>query len=310
MTPPGNGSKKILHFNHPPQRVVSLVPSLTESLFDLGLGGVLVGITDYCVYPAEALQGLPRLGGTKNPRVADILTLEPELVLANQEENTRQVVEALEAAGVQVWVTFPQTIRQSLDVLWTLVGLYLDRTAAVRLETLEMTIEWMESSLEVRSLQRYFCPIWQGQLSGGHDDEADRFWWMTFNRHTYANDLLRVMGGQNVFVDRERRYPLSADLSQDNLPTQEKSGDDAESRDTRYPRVTLDEIRAVNPELILLPNEPYLFTDQDCQLIYKLLPDTLAIQKDRVLLVEGSLITWHGTRLARALEQLPPLFTI
>src|SRR3989304_2462763 len=83
----------------PPRRVVSRVPSMTESLFDLGAGEALVGVTDYCRPPQEAETNLKRVGGTKSPRVADVLALKPDLVIANQEENSREGVEALEAGG-------------------------------------------------------------------------------------------------------------------------------------------------------------------------------------------------------------------
>ena len=98
-----------LQFDHAPRRVVSLVPSLTESLFELGVGDTVVGVTDYCIHPAERLAGLPRLGGPKNPDIAAIAALQPDLVLANWEENTRQAVEALER-GVPVWVTLPLSV--------------------------------------------------------------------------------------------------------------------------------------------------------------------------------------------------------
>ncbi len=94
MPAPGNGYEKLLQISEPPQRVVSLVPSLTESLFDLGLGSNVVGITDYCVNPEQALKDLPRLGGPKNPRIDDILAMEPDLVLANMEENNRQSIDS------------------------------------------------------------------------------------------------------------------------------------------------------------------------------------------------------------------------
>jgi ABC-type Fe3+-hydroxamate transport system substrate-binding protein len=294
----GNGHKKVIQFDRPPSRVVSLVPSLTESLFDLGLGSFVVGITDYCVHPADALGDLPRLGGPKNPRVADILALKPELVLANQEENTLPVVEALEARGVKVWVTFPKTVRQALDVLWTLTGLFMHRTAAIRLETLELTLEWAESALEGRQPWRYFCPIWQ---NAADPEAAGQPWWMTFNRETYANDVLRLMGGQNVFSDRQRLYPLQADLGL--VEPQEAGG-----RDTRYPRLTIEEIRAAQPEVILLPSEPFAFDESQVQALSQLLADTPAVRNAQVHLCDGSLITWHGTRLARALRDLPTLF--
>jgi ABC-type Fe3+-hydroxamate transport system substrate-binding protein len=285
----GNGHRgKALIFERPPERVVSLVPSLTESLFDLGFGSTVVGITDYCVYPAEALQGLPRIGGPKTPRVADILALKPELVAANMEENPLETVEALEAEGVKVWVTFPKTIRQSLDVLWLLVGLFQSRTAAIRLETLELTIEWAESALEDRKPWRYFCPIWQ--------DESG---WMTFNRETYVNDVMRLMGGENVFAGRDFNSPVPNNISGVSL----KDGE----RTIRYPRVTLADIRIAAPEVIVLPSEPFSFGEADHLRLKELLPEIPAVQNERIHCVDGTLITWHGTRLARALRELPLL---
>lgn len=296
MSIEGNGKRRALHFHHPPRRVVSLVPSLTESLFDLGFGHSVVGITDYCVHPAEQLKDLPRLGGPKNPRVEEILALEPELVLANQEENRPQVVEALEAAGIAVVVTFPKTVRQSLDVLWMLVGLYQSHSAAARLESLEFSLEWLQSASFENIKRRYFCPVWQDRTASG------LHWWMTFNQNTYVHDLLNLAGGKNIFSERLRRYPLAADLG-------EGAPVDSEDRDTRYPRVSLDEIIREDPEIIILPSEPFSFDETHKQAIVELMGNTAAVRTGRVSLVDGSLLTWHGTRLGKALQELPGLFS-
>lgn len=285
-----------------PQRVVSLVPSLTESMFDLGLGSALVGITDYCVRPAEKLTHLPRLGGTRNPRVNDILALRPDLVLANQEENSRPVVEALQAAGVSVWVTFPKNVHEAIEVLYHLGEFFRSQSAFLIVKTLEQSLEWAQ--LAYRTPIRYFCPIW-------YEITDDQPWWMTFNRHTYPHDLLAIFGGENLFADRARRYPLSADLAPTDPTLADEPSPESDpniERDTRYPRLPLEEIRATNPDLILLPNEPYLFTEEHRQQLRALLPDTPAVQNDRIVLVDGSLLTWHGTRLARALQELPEIF--
>ena len=125
---------------------------------------------------------------------------------------------------------------------------------------------------------------------------------MTFNHQTYASDVLRLSGGENIFADRQRLYPLEADLGG---ATPEDPGE----RDTRYPRVKLDEILAANPELILLPSEPFSFNEAHRLRINETLAETQAVQSGEVYLVDGSLITWHGTRLARALQVLPSLFT-
>lgn len=297
MNTDGNGQKNALHFSHPPRRVVSLVPSMTESLFELGFGDTVVGITDYCTRPVSALTHLPRIGGPKNPRLEQIIALQPDLVLANCEENTRAAVEALEKAGVRVWVTFPKTVRQALDVLWTLVGLYGSREAAMRLEVLELTLEWARTAAAEKAKVRYFCPIWSEIHHTGNR------WWMTFNQDTYAHDLLAILGGENVFGARQRRYPLDADLGL-------AEAQDAGERDTRYPRLSLEELRAASPDLILLPDEPYPFQQEAVAEFQRLLPDCPAVRHGRIRLVDGSLLTWHGTRLSHALRELPELLTV
>src|SRR4029453_6350920 len=99
------------------RRIVSLVPSLTESLFALGLGDRVIGVTDWCVHPADAVAKLPKVGGTKDTPIEAILALAPDLVIANHEENTKRSVERLEAAGLDVWVTYPRTVREGAALL-------------------------------------------------------------------------------------------------------------------------------------------------------------------------------------------------
>jgi iron complex transport system substrate-binding protein len=290
-----NGHKRALHLKSPPRRVVSLVPSVTESLFDLGLGGSVVGITDFCVHPADRLGDITRLGGPKNPKVEEIIALDPDLVFANQEENTQQTVLQMESAGLSVWVTFPKTIRQSLDVLWAIVGIFRDQEAAVRLQILEKSVEWAEAALAEKQPHRCFCPIWQSETPGGVH------WWMTINENTYIHDLLRLVGGENIFANRRRLYPLEADLGL-------TEAQETEGRDDRYPRVTVDEINSLKPEIILLPNEPYSFTNTHRQEIESLLGETPAVREGWIYMVDGSLLSWHGTRLARSLQELPSFF--
>ncbi len=293
----GNGHREALHFSHPPKRVVSLVPSLTESMFDLGFGDSLVGITDFCTKPEHAVQALPRLGGPKNPDIQEIVALKPDLILADWEENTRASVEQLDAAGMAVWVTYPGTVRESLDILYTLAQLFKSQIAQVKLRTLEVTLDWTISAREARKPVRYFCPVWYDRTAAG------MHWWMTFNRFTYCDDLLATFGLQNAFANRKRRYPLEADLGF-------AEAEEVKGADTRYPRVSLDELRSNNIDLILLPDEPYQFDESHRAFLQDLLNDTPAVHNGRVLLVDGSLITWHGTRLALALRELPALLDL
>lgn len=277
--------------SHPPARVVSLVPSVTESLFDLGVGDRLVGVTDYCVHPAEQVARLPRIGGTKNPDIERILDLQPDLVIANQEENRRQDVERLEAAGIPVWVTFPRTVREAFNLLWTIMHVFDEPRMVERVRAMEWTCDWLERLDETRYTPcRVFVPIWHDPL-------------MTFNADTFAHDLLRVCGGYNVFAERERRYPLAADLGQaEALPPDDPR---ISTRDTRYPRVTLDEVEAAQPDMILLPSEPFAFDASHAALFERL--DIPAAREGNIKLVDGSLLFWHGTRMARAFAEIPNL---
>ena len=277
----------------PPRRVVSLVPSVTESLFDLNLGDRLVAITDYCVYPAAGVAKLPRIGGTKNPDVRRIIDLKPDLVIANQEENRKEDVVTLQEAGVAVWVTFPRTVADAFNLLWNIMHTFDEPTMVPRIRLMEQTMDWIwrisEKKLEDNPC-RVFVPIWLDPL-------------MTFNADTYAHDLLRICGAINVFADRDRQYPLKADLGQGDPLL----ADDPRrvGRDTRYPRVTIEEVVAAQPDMILLPSEPFQFSEEHIALFAAL--DIPAARSGQILLVDGSLLTWHGTRLAYALDTIPAL---
>ena len=151
-------------------------------------------------------------------------------------------------------------------------------------------MDWAEAALEDRKSWRYFCPIWQ--------DESG---WMTINQQTYVNDVLRIMGGQNVFAEREfHSHPPQ-------VPSSEQAETDHQQA-IRYPCVTLEEICEANPDTIILPSEPYAFGEADRIRFQSLLPEIPAVQNDRIFCIDGSLITWHGTRLAYALRELPHLF--
>jgi len=208
-----------------PGRIVSLVPSLTEALFSLGLGERLVGVTEWCVHPAAGVAPLPKVGGTKNPDLDRIAALGPDLVIANQEENTRRDVERLRARGFAVWVTYPRSVRDGAALLRELAGLGAS-DAAIRsvVEPVEAALASLDRDPPARRA-RVFCPIWKDP-------------WMAVGGDTYAGDLLAVCGGDNVFADRD---------------------------DRRYPKVRDADILAAAPEVILLPDEPYAFADADVE---------------------------------------------
>lgn len=288
--------RRLPNFAKTPKRIVSLVPSMTASLVDLGFGSTLVGITDYCTVPS-AVSSIPaRVGGPKDARFEDIINLLPDLVIANQEENSRDLIERLGQAGLVVWLTFPKTVRESLDDLWMLVNVFPSKSATLQLRLLEDSLQFIRLALADMPLTPYFCPIWQGQ------EDDHRLWWMTFNGDTYCSDLLNVCGGKNLFAQHQRRYPLAANWGAEYA---EESGD----RDVRYPVICEHEIRAAKPEVILLPDEPYPFGEEQKRTILRIFADTPAVRNGRVHLVDGRLITWHGTGLGRSLASLPQYFS-
>lgn len=248
-----------------PPRVVSLVPSLTEALVWLGLTSHLVGVSDWCVHPAEAVEKIPKVGGTKTPSLSRILALAPDLVIANREENRRRDVERLEAEGVPVWVTYPRTVRDGVALLRELAELGAASGALVALvDPIEAAVAAAEAARPARGV-RVFCPIWKTP-------------WMSVGQDTYAHDLLALCGGENVFAGRE---------------------------DRRYPIVQLDEIIAASPEVILLPDEPYAFGAREAAELAEL--DLPAAASGRIHLIDGTLVSWYGPRIQRAIETIRPL---
>jgi ABC-type Fe3+-hydroxamate transport system substrate-binding protein len=210
----------------PVRRVVSLVPSLTEALAATA-PGLVVGATDWCTHPAGL--AAERVGGTKNPDIARVLALAPDLVVANEEENRAPDLDALRAAGVAVWVTEIRTLDQafaSLDRLLTVgCGLprpaWLDRAEAAWRDVLPSPFPSPSPSSELELL-RAIVPIWRRP-------------WMVVGRDTFAGDLLRRLGVRNVYADHPERYPA----------------------------VPLPQLREQAADLVVLPDEPYRFTAAD-----------------------------------------------
>ena len=248
------------------------------------------------MYLPEVGSGKTSQGGwDKNPRVEDINALHPDLVIANQEENSKQSVFQIRDLGIPVWLTFPKTVDEAIADLWQLARLFRNEIAYSKLRMIEKVVEYARLAALDQPPVRYFCPIW-------HEINQDgSAWWMTFNQGTYIHDLLSIMGAQNVFADRERRYPIEADLG---LAETDPPGE----RDIRYPRVNFQEVVTAQPDVILLPDEPYPFGENDAiQIKSEYLTST---QIDiPILLVDGSFLTWPGTRIAKAITELAPEFT-
>ncbi|MFD7639262.1 helical backbone metal receptor [Kitasatospora sp. NPDC059795] len=170
------------------RRIVSLVPSLTEAVAATA-PGLLVGATDWCTHPAGL--DVPRIGGTKNPDVARIVTLRGDLVIANEEENRAPDLAALRAAGAAVWTTRIRDLDQALDSLRRLLvdACQLPEPAWL----LSARQAWAEVPAPVASV-RAVVPIWRRP-------------WMVLGADTFAADLLRRLGVTVVTAGRSGRYP-------------------------------------------------------------------------------------------------------
>jgi ABC-type Fe3+-hydroxamate transport system substrate-binding protein len=175
-------------------RVVSLVPSLTEWLVHAGVGERLVGVTDWCVEPAQVVAGLPKVRGTKNPDLRAIRALAPDLVVANAEENRKLDVERLEAGGLPVFVTMPTTVAGAVAELRDLAAAVggLPRAAAIDADLVAAVAAAYRSRPATR--RRYACAVWRDP-------------WMWLGRRTYAADLLALAGADPVLDDPATRYP-------------------------------------------------------------------------------------------------------
>jgi ABC-type Fe3+-hydroxamate transport system substrate-binding protein len=248
------------------RRIVSLIPSITEILFAIGAGERVVGCTIYCTEPAEGVATKTRVGGEKNPKLELIRDLGADLVIANVEENVREHVETLRAWGIAVHVTYPRTVAEGIRLVGELGDLLEAGPRAREIET---------------ALRARYDEVRAAAAGRRPRRVFCPIWrrpYMTINRDTYVHDMLAVAGGENVFASAAKRYP----------------------------EVTLEEVAAAAPEVVLLPDEPYRFRAVH-RGDFAAYPDLPAVRDGRLPLVDGKLLSWYGPRIAEALRVLPPL---
>ena len=225
-----------------PQRVVSLVPSITEALAAT-VPERLVGATDWCTHPSDL--AVQRVRGTKNPDLRAIAALEPELVVANKEENRELDVQRMRASGIPVWVTDIETVPGALDSLERLLT-----------QVLHVGVPpWLDAARAE----------WEGPAPEPTLDVAVAIWrdpWMVVGRDTFTGDVVTRLGWRNVFAGHADRYPHVdlAELDRDGV-------------------------------VVLLPDEPYVFTSTDGPEAYG---------HARTALLSGRLLTWYGPSLVGA----------
>jgi ABC-type Fe3+-hydroxamate transport system substrate-binding protein len=200
-------------------RLISLCPSLTELLFDLGVGDQLVGRTKFCVHPVEKVGAIEKVGGTKNPKIDRIIELRPDIVFMNEEENRLEDAQALESAGIRVHSSLPRTAAETAAMVRSIAAAVGHETEG---DTIARDIEARAERVRTAALGatpvRFAYLIWREP-------------WMTVNADTFVSRLLELPAGQNVFGARAERYPTLAPV----------------------------EVAAAQPDVVLLSTEPFPF---------------------------------------------------
>lgn len=263
-----DGLGRTIAVAEPPRRIVSLVPSLTEALFAFGARRQIVGVTAYCVQPAALVAGVAKIGGTKTPDLDAIRALAPDLIVASAEENVREHVERLIDDGLTVYVSNPETVSRALDEIGDLAALM-----AVSPDSLP----WLTGA---RALVAELEERTRVSTSVRYFCPIWRRPYMVAGPDTYMTDLLRLCGGVNIFGSGPARY---------------------------YP-VELAEAMALAPDVVLLPDEPYPFTERHRAEVMAF-TDAPAVRAGRVHLVDGQHVTWYGPRMVEAMQALAPLLT-
>ena len=246
----------------PARRVVSIVPSTTETLFALGAGEQVVGVTRFCVRPPEARRQCRVVGGTKSPRVGTIQELEPELVVANQEENREKDVVALRQF-VPVYVAFPGDVPGALAEIETL-GHLVGRSAPAHSLSTELgaALEGLRRQADEHPRFRYLYLIWRRP-------------YMAAGPQTFISAFLREAGGDNV----------------------------VSVQGNRYPEISVEQIRALGPDVVLLSSEPFPFGEEHREDLLEEMGDD-GRSRPACLLVDGQALSWHGARLKEGIPYL------
>lgn len=239
-------------------RLVSLCPSLTELLFDLGVGESVVGRTKFCVHPEGRVGRVERMGGTKNPTIHRILELQPDIVFMNEEENRREDADTLREHGVRVFSSLPRTPEETAAMVRSIAAAVGREGDGERIAgDIESSAARARAAAESSGRRvRYAYLIWRDP-------------WMTISDDTFVAEMLKLPGGVNVFGTMADRYPM----------------------------ITLSELTTARPDAVLLSTEPFPFTERH---IDELAAAT-GLERPKFRIVDGELLSWHGSRTPRGI---------
>lgn len=241
---------RTLIFKNYPGRIISLVPSQTELLFDLGLRDEVVGITKFCIHPEEWFRTKARIGGTKNLNLKKIHSLKPDLIIANKEENEESQINTL-MKDFPVWISDIRTLEDSLVMIEEISCIVNKKKKGVELIN-KIILKFETLKAKKKKLISCAYLIWKNPM-------------MTVGSDTFISETMHYAGFQNIFSGKER-----------------------------YPQLTINDLKNANPDVVFLSSEPYPFKEKDLSEFKKLLP------LSEVLLVDGEMFSWYGSRLLKA----------
>jgi len=227
-----------------PSRIISLVPSQTELLFELGLDEQIAGITRFCIQPRDLCRTKTKIGGTKKVDINKIYSIKPDLIIANREENTLEDIRILEQ-DFPVWVSDVCNLDDALNMISEVSRI---TGSAARGEEITRTISQNFLQLRKSFQLSVVYLIWKNPF-------------MSAGKDTFINDMIKRCGWKNLLEDKPR-----------------------------YPEISLDEIKELGPDLLLLSTEPYPFREKhisELQSLTGILP----------ILADGEYFSWYGSRL-------------
>jgi len=247
-------------FNKVPQRIVSLIPSQTELLVDLGLESKIVGITKFCVHPEDLKTRKTIVGGTKKVDYDKIRALAPDIIICNKEENTLDIVENLGEIST-VWITNIITVEDNLKMISDFGNLFnCVREANEWNANLTFALNDFKEFIESRPIQKVAYFIWKNP-------------YMVAGSNNFINELLQLNHFENVFANQ-----------------------------SRYPEIELEKINENGSlDFIFLSSEPYPFKEKDALEMQDFCPQA------KIILVDGEMFSWHGSRLLKALNYFKEL---
>ncbi|QDH77624.1 ABC transporter substrate-binding protein [Echinicola soli] len=231
-----------------PRRIVSLVPSQTELLIDLGLEEQLVGITKFCVHPGGLRKKKAIVGGTKKFRFEVIDELRPDLIIGNKEENYKEGIMQL-AEKYPVWMSDIFNLEDALRMIQE-IGNITGKKEVSQLLAKEIS-QCFHAAIDSKGSAVYL--IWQEPH-------------MAVGGATFIDEMLAKAGFKNLIAQ------------------------------VRYPTVTLEQIKELCPDFLLLSSEPFPFKEKHVQALQRELPET------KVQLVDGEMFSWYGSRLRYAVD--------